>query len=85
MIEEVYWIKEYKAIILKSEKLVTRPALHSFMSYTIEPTLATLEVKGADIDAYVCESERPASDCFNAPQSLAPSPHIETILPKPFW
>ena len=54
------------------------------MSYTIEPTLATLEVKGADIDAYVCESERPASDCFNAPQSLAPSPHIETILPKPF-
>ena len=83
--EEVYCIKEYKAKMLNNEKLVTNPALHSFISSIIEVMLATLDVNGAEIDAYVCESERPASDCFKAPQSFAPSPHIETTLPSPCW
>jgi hypothetical protein len=74
--EEVYCIKEYKAKMLNNEKLVTNPALHSFISSTIEVTLATLDVNGAEIDAYVCESESPASDCFKAPQSFA------VLLPK---
>ena len=67
--------------MLNSEKLVASPALHSFISSTIELMLVTCEVKGADIEAYACDKERPMSACFKAPQSLAPSPHIDTFLP----
>ena len=68
-------------MILNSEKLVARPALHYFMSSTIEEIFVIWEVKGADIDASAWDSERPISACFKAPQSLAPSPHIDTVLP----
>jgi hypothetical protein len=67
--------------MLKSEKFVASPARHYFMSSTMEEMLATWEVNGADMDAYACESERPMSACFRAPQSLAPSPHMDTVLP----
>lgn len=80
---DVYCISEYIAIMLNKEKFVTNPALHSFISSTIEEMFVTFDVNGAEIEAYVWESDSPASDCFKAPQSLAPSPHIETILPKP--
>lgn len=43
--------------------------------------LKTFDVKGAEIEAYVYESERPIYACLSAPQSLAPSPHIPTIFP----
>lgn len=50
----------------------------------MELMLVICEVKGAEIDAYAIESDNPISACFNAPQSLAPSPHIDTLFPS-FW
>ena len=82
MIVVDYWIKLYRAMMLKREKLVARPALHSFSSSTIELMLVIWEVNGAEIDASAIESERPISACLSAPQSLAPSPHIETLFPS---
>jgi hypothetical protein len=38
--------------MLKSEKFVANPALHSFISSTIELMFVTCEVKGAEIEAY---------------------------------
>lgn len=67
--------------MLNNEKLVAKPALHYFINSTIELILATWEVNGAEIDASAWERDRPISACFKAPQSLAPSPHIETVLP----
>ncbi len=49
--EEVYWIREYMAIILKREKLVASPARHYFINSTIDEIFVIFEVKGADIDA----------------------------------
>jgi hypothetical protein len=49
----------------------------------MEVTLVTFDVNGAEIEAYVWERESPASDCFKAPQSLAPSPHIDTTFSRP--
>ncbi len=68
------------AIILNKEKLVAKPALHYFINSTTAEMLMTFDVKGAEIEAYAWESERPTSACFNAPQSLAPSPHITTTF-----
>lgn len=67
--------------MLNNEKLVAKPALHYFINSTIELILATWEVNGAEIEASAWERDRPISACFKAPQSLAPSPHIETVLP----
>lgn len=72
-------------MMLNREKLVTNPALHYFISSTIDPIFTTFDVNGADIDASVWDRDRPASDCLRAPQSLAPSPHIETTLSSPCW
>ena len=55
------------------------------MSSTIEETLAICEVKGAEIEASVWDKDKPISACFKAPQSLAPSPHIDTILPADWY
>lgn len=71
--------------MLNREKLVMSPARHYLISSTIELTLAILDVNGADIEAYVWESDNPASDCLSAPQSFAPSPHIDTTFPSPCW
>ena len=68
-------------MMLNKEKFVARPALHYLISSTIEEILATWEVKGAEIEASACERDSPISACFRAPQSLAPSPHIDTVLP----
>ncbi len=84
MIVVVYWIKLYRAMILKREKLVANPALHSFNSSTIELMFVICEVKGAEIDASAIDNDKPISACLRAPQSLAPSPHIDTFLPI-FW
>ena len=51
------------------------------MSYIIDETLAICEVNGADMEAYAWDRDKPMSACFSAPQSLAPSPHIATVLP----
>ena len=51
MIEVVYWVREYIAIMLKREKLVANPALHYLISSTIADILATCDVKGAEIEA----------------------------------
>ena len=70
--------------MLNSEKFVANPDLHYFISSTTAEILITFDVKGAEIDAYAWERDKPTSACFNAPQSFAPSPHINTIFPK-FW
>jgi hypothetical protein len=72
------------AMMLNNEKLVARPALHSFINSTTAEMLMTFEVKGAEIDAYAWESDSPTSACLRAPQSLAPSPHITTMFLR-FW
>ena len=69
-------------MILKSEKLVASPARHSFNSSTMELMLVTCDVNGADIEAYAIERDKPISACFKAPQSFAPSPHIDTFFPS---
>ena len=43
--------------------------------------LVICDVNGAEIEAYACDNDNPISACFNAPQSFAPSPHIDTFLP----
>lgn len=76
-----YWMREYIAIMLNNEKLVASPARHSLISYTIEVMFVTWLVNGAEIDASACDKERPISACLRAPQSFAPSPHIDVFLP----
>ena len=68
--------------MLNNEKFVAKPALHYFRSSIIDDILVICEVKGAEIEAYAWDKERPISACLRAPQSLAPSPHIPTVLPK---
>jgi hypothetical protein len=70
--------------MLNREKLVAKPALHSFINSTTAEILKTFDVNGAEIDAYACERDKPTSACFRAPQSFAPSPHITTTFFK-FW
>lgn len=70
--------------MLNKEKLVAKPALHYLRSSTIELMLVTWDVKGAEIDASAIDKDKPMSACLRAPQSLAPSPHMETIFPS-FW
>ena len=67
--------------MLKREKFVARPALHSFISSTIEEMFVIWDVKGAEIEASACDKDKPISACLRAPQSLAPSPHMETVFP----
>lgn len=78
----MYWINEYKAIMLNKEKFVANPALHYLINSTTAEMLITLDVKGAEIEAYAWDKDNPTSACFNAPQSLAPSPHMATIFPR---
>ena len=61
---------------LKMLKEVTRAHLPSLITSTTQLMLGVLEVKGDATDASVSEREIPALARFNAPQSLAPSPHI---------
>ena len=74
----------YRAMMLNNEKFVARPALHYLSNSIIELIFVICEVKGAEIEASAIESDNPISACFKAPQSLAPSPHIDTFLPI-FW
>lgn len=46
--------------------------------------MVIFEVKGAEIEAYACDNDKPISACLSAPQSFAPSPHIAVVLPI-FW
>jgi len=70
--------------MLNSEKFVANPALHYFKSSTIELMFVIWDVKGAAIEASAIDNDSPISACFKAPQSLAPSPHIDTFFPN-FW
>ena len=70
--------------MLNNEKLVANPALHSLSNSTIELMFVICDVKGAEIDASAIDRDNPISACLRAPQSLAPSPHIDTFLPS-FW
>ena len=69
-------------MMLNKEKLVASPARHSFNNYTTAEILKILEVNGAEIEASAWESDKPTSACFKAPQSFAPSPHINTVFPS---
>lgn len=75
------WRSEYMAMILNREKLVARPALHYLISSTIDDMLVTWEVNGADIEASAWDKDNPISACLRAPQSFAPSPHMEVFFP----
>lgn len=76
------WIIEYIIINLKIDIVVAIEALPSFSSVIIAVMFVTLEVKGAAIEASLSERLKPASAHFNALQSLAPSPHIPTVILK---
>lgn len=60
--------------------MVAKPARHYFINSTTADIFITFEVKGAEIDAYAWERDKPTSACFKAPQSFAPSPHMMTIF-----
>lgn len=49
---EVYWIKEYNAMMLNKEKFVASPARHYLINSTTAEILIIFDVKGAEIDAY---------------------------------
>jgi hypothetical protein len=66
---------------LKRLKLVARPPRHSRIKSIIELILGVFEVNGEEIEASASDNESPASACFKAPQSFAPSPHIAVIFP----
>ena len=51
MTVDVYWISEYRAIMLNSEKLVAKPPRHSLMSSIIAVMLGIFEVNGEEIEA----------------------------------
>lgn len=65
---------------LKHWKLVANAALPFFNKMLNDDMFSIFEVNGALMDASVSDRARPASAYFNAPQSLAPSPTIATIL-----
>lgn len=67
--------------MLKREKLVAKPARHYFSSSTIELMLVIWDVNGAEMEASAMDNDKPISACLRAPQSLAPSPHIDTFFP----
>jgi hypothetical protein len=48
------------------------------MTLGTQVMLGFLEVNGAATDASASDKEIPAWAAFNAPQSLAPSPHMPT-------
>jgi len=66
---------------LNNEKFVASPARHYLINSTTDDILAIWDVNGAEIEAYACDNDRPISACFRAPQSFAPSPHIDTVFP----
>jgi len=49
----LYWIKEYKAIILKREKFVVKLARQYFTNSTTADIFFIFELKEAEIEAYV--------------------------------
>lgn len=63
---------------LKAWKVVVRAALPSLRRVMIQEMSWILLVNGAAIEASASDKLIPASACFNAPQSLAPSPHMPT-------
>jgi hypothetical protein len=53
-------------MMLKSEKLVTSPARHYFISFTMEEILATYEINGTEMDVSPDDRNSPISACFKA-------------------
>jgi len=49
------------------------------MSVGIQDILGIFDVKGAATLASASDNDTPTWAAFNAPQSLAPSPHIDTM------
>ncbi len=72
----------YIIINLNTEIAVAIEALPSFRSVIIAEMFVTFDVKGAAIEASLSDRLKPASAHFNALQSLAPSPHIPTVILK---
>jgi len=60
---------------------VVKEAFPSLKRVIMHEISVTLLVKGAAIEASASERLNPASAYLRAPQSLAPSPHIPTIIP----
>jgi hypothetical protein len=72
------WVSEYSAINLKSVNVVTKAARPSRMMSKMQRMSCTLDVNGlAALDSLLL-NDMPVCAAFNAPQSLAPSPHIAT-------
>ena len=64
---------------LKHWKLVAKPALPFLNNTMTAEIFNTLDVNGALIDASVSDKAKPESAYLRAPQSLAPSPTIQTV------
>ena len=61
-----FWIRQYIAMKENNYTLSMMPARHCFSSSTIDLMLATFEVKGAEIEAYVSDKDSPTSACLRA-------------------
>ena len=69
----------YMAMKRNVTEAVTRAALPCRSISIIQEIDGFADVKGAAMEASASERETPAWADFKAPQSLAPSPHIDTV------
>ena len=72
-------MREYSSMNLKAWKEVVRAQRPSRRRVRTQEMFYVLLVKGAAMDASASLNEIPTSAAFNAPQSLAPSPHMPTL------
>mmetsp|Transcript_21760 Transcript_21760/g.22660 ORF Transcript_21760/g.22660 Transcript_21760/m.22660 type:complete len:96 (+) Transcript_21760:830-1117(+) len=76
---EMNCIMEKNILYLKHWKEVTMLAFDSKNNSLKQEISGILEVKGAAMEASSKEREMPTEAAFKAPQSLAPSPHMQTV------
>ena len=77
-----YSVNEKAIIYLNISIEVTRAHFPWFKTSIMQVISGFVEVKGAAIEASSWDNETPTSAAFKAPQSLAPSPHINTWKPS---
>lgn len=85
IVTEKNWIIEYSSINLNAWKVVVKAALPSLNKVITHEISCTLLVKGAAIEASASDKLIPLSAYLRAIQSLAPSPHMPTIVCIVSW
>lgn len=73
---DMNWVNEYSAINLKSVNEVTRAARPSVITSKTHLISRVRDVNGLAALDSLPFNDMPVWAAFNAPQSLAPSPHI---------